>query len=196
MSLPVMFLSYMYRDSINSPQLLKFRHFTKMNFKEVFKRIQEKFSHLGEYMNIFIYYRQKKLVNWGFGQCFAPQMGSSVCEHQCGSWQGLSQGDGQIAMAHAPIQIIPGPMQQWRTCWGPGWHSLYPDTGRFLVRASINTGPKGIKSGCLLFNLFSKGGSNKCFFALIFRFISINELKKYTKGQGVHYRKSLNIKGV
>ena len=31
-------------------------------------------------------------VNWGSGQCFAPQMGSSVCEHQCGSWQGLSWG--------------------------------------------------------------------------------------------------------
>lgn len=69
--------------------------------------------------------RQRR--NWGPGQCFAPQMGSSVCEHQCGSWQGLrwgAGGDGQIAMAHAPIQIIPGPMQQWRTCWGPGWHSL------------------------------------------------------------------------
>ena len=65
--------------------------------------------------------------NWGPGQCFAPQMGSSVCEHQCGSWQGLREGgggDGQIAMAHAPIQMIPGPLQQWRTCRGPGLASI------------------------------------------------------------------------
>lgn len=29
----------------------------------------------------------------GPGQCFAPQMGSSVCEHQCGSWQGLRKNE-------------------------------------------------------------------------------------------------------
>lgn len=35
-------------------------------------------------------------LNWGPGQCFAPQMGSSVCEHQCGSWQGLKRGMGRL----------------------------------------------------------------------------------------------------
>lgn len=32
----------------------------------------------------------------GPGQCFAPQMGSSVCEHQCGSWQGLRKNEGGV----------------------------------------------------------------------------------------------------
>lgn len=34
--------------------------------------------------------------SWGPGQCFAPQMGSSVCEYQCGSWQGLGRGMGRL----------------------------------------------------------------------------------------------------
>lgn len=53
----------------------------------------------------------------------------------------MRKGDGQIAMAHAPIQIIPGPLQQWGG--GPagargGIHYNQTQAGR-SVSASIVT---------------------------------------------------------
>lgn len=48
------------------------------------------------YFFIFYFSECRRKSTWGLASVFAPQMGSSVCEHQCGSWQGLGRGMGRL----------------------------------------------------------------------------------------------------
>lgn len=66
--------------------------------------------------------RQKS--NWGPGQCFAPQMGSSVCEHQCGSWQGLRRRWRGVCLCVCVVVVGEG----WADCNGTCSNSNYPWT--------------------------------------------------------------------
>lgn len=92
------------------------------------------------YLYFFFWMQTKEYL--GPGQCFCPADGQQCLWTPVWQLAGIGEGDGQIAMAHAPIQIIPGPLQQQRTCWGPGWHSLWPDTGRFGQSLHCDTDPE------------------------------------------------------
>lgn len=84
----------------------------------------------------FSEYRQRS--NWGPGQCFAPQMGSSVCEHQCGSWQGLRRGMGRLQWHMLQFKLSLDPCSSGGPAGAQGGIH-YNQTQAGLVSASIMT---------------------------------------------------------
>ncbi|KAM7370720.1 hypothetical protein PAMP_010245 [Pampus punctatissimus] len=76
--------------------------------------------------------------NWGPGQCFPPQMGSSVCEHQCGSWQGLRRGMGRLQWHMLQFKLSLDPCSSGGPAGAQGGIH-YNQTQAGLVSASIMT---------------------------------------------------------
>lgn len=80
----------------------------------------------------------RRRSDWGPGQCFAPQMGSSVCEHQCGSWQGLSRGMGRLQWHMLQFKLSLDPCSSGGLAGAQGGIH-YNQTQAGLVRGSILT---------------------------------------------------------
>lgn len=86
----------------------------------------------------YIFSECRQRSNWGPGQCFAPQMGSSVCEHQCGSWQGLRRGMGRLQWHMLQFKLSLDPCSSGGPA-GAQCGSHYNQTQAGLVNASIMT---------------------------------------------------------